>query len=217
MSWRRVLGEGSVIVASILLAFAVDAWWDGRQEREDEHLLLASLEADLSATGQRLEAVIERHRVFAERAEELSLMSEAQIRALDPTAVEGYLRALGQYMTFEPRGGTLGGLAFGSQLGLISDVRLRGLITEWFQLLEDSEEEAGFLTDIGQQFVISVGRLVDVTQQRTADDLVRITRDSDLMALSRAKLFFGTIYQNDLGRLKEQGDSVLAILRSELR
>jgi len=33
--------EGVVIVGSILLAFGIDAWWEGRQER-DERVLLAN-------------------------------------------------------------------------------------------------------------------------------------------------------------------------------
>lgn len=33
MRWRRILIEGVVIVASILLAFGIDAWWDERQLR----------------------------------------------------------------------------------------------------------------------------------------------------------------------------------------
>ena len=31
--WLRVFAEGAVIVVSILLAFGIDAWWEGRQER----------------------------------------------------------------------------------------------------------------------------------------------------------------------------------------
>ncbi len=31
--WLRVFVEGVVIVGSILLAFGIDAWWDGVQER----------------------------------------------------------------------------------------------------------------------------------------------------------------------------------------
>ena len=42
--WRRVLIEGVVIVGSILLAFAIDAWWDERQER--------------SLTDRRIEALL---------------------------------------------------------------------------------------------------------------------------------------------------------------
>lgn len=33
MSWRRAITEGGVIVVSILLAFAIDAAWDDRQDR----------------------------------------------------------------------------------------------------------------------------------------------------------------------------------------
>jgi hypothetical protein len=38
--WPRVLLEGVVIVVSILLAFGIDAWWDGRANRQQtwEHL-----------------------------------------------------------------------------------------------------------------------------------------------------------------------------------
>ncbi len=35
--WLRVFVEGVVIVGSILLAFGLQAWWDGRQERALEH------------------------------------------------------------------------------------------------------------------------------------------------------------------------------------
>jgi len=38
--WPRVLAEGAVIVVSILLAFAIDAWWDDQSARQitREHL-----------------------------------------------------------------------------------------------------------------------------------------------------------------------------------
>jgi hypothetical protein len=34
--WFRIAAEGAVVVASILLAFAIDAWWDERLERRAE-------------------------------------------------------------------------------------------------------------------------------------------------------------------------------------
>lgn len=45
--WRRVLIEGVVIVGSILLAFAIDAWWDGRTKAGDTLLALRAVEAEL--------------------------------------------------------------------------------------------------------------------------------------------------------------------------
>ena len=50
--WLRVLVEGVVIVGSILLAFANDAAWDGRNERQIAEQQIAELECRI----KRLEA-----------------------------------------------------------------------------------------------------------------------------------------------------------------
>lgn len=39
-----------MIVGSILLAFGIDAWWDGRQERSEGDRILVALERDLADT-----------------------------------------------------------------------------------------------------------------------------------------------------------------------
>ena len=48
--WARVLAEGFVIVGSILLAFGIDAWWDGQKEAELEQGYAARIAADLRET-----------------------------------------------------------------------------------------------------------------------------------------------------------------------
>jgi len=45
--WSRIAVEGIAIVASILLAFAIDAWWDDRQRDESEQIVLQTLLDDL--------------------------------------------------------------------------------------------------------------------------------------------------------------------------
>jgi len=45
--WSRIAVEGIAIVASILLAFAIDAWWDDRQRAETEQVVLRTLLTDL--------------------------------------------------------------------------------------------------------------------------------------------------------------------------
>lgn len=42
----RLVAEGVVIVASILLAFAIDTWWEDRQERQQEKRLLLALNSE---------------------------------------------------------------------------------------------------------------------------------------------------------------------------
>ena len=45
--WRRIAVEGVAIIASILLAFSIDAWWGDRQQREAEQVVLQALLDDL--------------------------------------------------------------------------------------------------------------------------------------------------------------------------
>jgi hypothetical protein len=48
IQWGRLGAEGAAIVASILLAFAIDAWWESRQNRADEIAALDALKSDLN-------------------------------------------------------------------------------------------------------------------------------------------------------------------------
>ncbi len=45
--WKRLSVEAAAIVASILLAFSIDAWWGDRQQREAEQVVLQALLDDL--------------------------------------------------------------------------------------------------------------------------------------------------------------------------
>jgi hypothetical protein len=45
--WKRITVEGVAVVVSILLAFWIDAWWQGRQNQEKEMAVLSSLLVEL--------------------------------------------------------------------------------------------------------------------------------------------------------------------------
>jgi hypothetical protein len=45
--WKRLFAEGLAIVLSILLAFGIDAWWQGRQQKYAETVLLQAILDDL--------------------------------------------------------------------------------------------------------------------------------------------------------------------------
>jgi len=45
--WKRIFVEATAIVASILLAFAIDAWWQNRTDRFVEAQYLQAMRADL--------------------------------------------------------------------------------------------------------------------------------------------------------------------------
>src|SRR5262245_26250450 len=67
-SWSRVLAEAIVIASSILLAFAVDRWWDARQGEVEEIRVLADVRAELQRNRAQLDSVNAQHRKRSERA-----------------------------------------------------------------------------------------------------------------------------------------------------
>lgn len=64
--WKRHAVEGAAIVISILLAFAIDAWWEERGDRQAEVLLLQRLQADFLEIKAGLEVVELDHRTTQE-------------------------------------------------------------------------------------------------------------------------------------------------------
>ena len=61
--WPRILAEGLAIVVSILLAFWIQAWWEGRQEQSHERIVLQSLLDDLNK--KKAQLIAERRDVQA--------------------------------------------------------------------------------------------------------------------------------------------------------
>lgn len=57
--WGFLFAEAVLMVLSILLAFAIDAWWDGRQEEARRLELLQALRADFAATALGLDEALE--------------------------------------------------------------------------------------------------------------------------------------------------------------
>jgi hypothetical protein len=60
--WLRVLVEGVVIVGSILLAFGIDAAWEGRNQRQRRAALFAALGNDMALARVEVDRVATFHR-----------------------------------------------------------------------------------------------------------------------------------------------------------
>ncbi|VUX55771.1 conserved exported protein of unknown function, partial [uncultured Woeseiaceae bacterium] len=58
IQWKRLSVEAAAIVASILLAFTIDAWWDDKKEREDERAILSSLLAEFEQVRKNVDDIL---------------------------------------------------------------------------------------------------------------------------------------------------------------
>jgi hypothetical protein len=135
----RVLVEGLVIVASILLAFGIEAWWQGREEQEEAHDALEILRRDLTATTDQLDELVQ----FAQEGSDAALRAYValgdDIANVDPRAVSNDLiRSLSRRTMRLPRAGYTDLLSTGT-LGLIDDRDLRDAVVQFYEQAERAE------------------------------------------------------------------------------
>ncbi len=72
--WKRISIEAAAIVGSILLAFAIDAWWQERGEREDLHQYLSAFEQELIESRKDIELALELSTGVLKKTDEVFLV-----------------------------------------------------------------------------------------------------------------------------------------------
>ena len=145
--WLRVFVEGVVIVVSILLAFGLQAWWDGVQLRQDERALLTELRTTL---GEDLAGVVQAFDTITVVSENLSVAAErfesGDLRSIDREHQDA-MASLGRFTQVMIRYGSFETLK-ARGLGLISNQSLRTSLTS---LYEDLLTELQSNTEINQR------------------------------------------------------------------
>lgn len=146
VAWSRVFAEGAVIVVSILLAFAIDAWWDARQDLTLEHEYLERLESDLVSARERIGGYAERYEAVGEATRELIDLLEAATPPADTTQFVALALMAGRTgfdrgeLTYDA---TFEELISTGNLRVIKDPVLRQALVEHFReartLVEDVE------------------------------------------------------------------------------
>lgn len=133
--WKRLSVEAAAIVASILLAFAIDAWWDGVQGSRQQKILVAALKLDFETTQTRLETSIEYADSLITRTDQF--LHDANSGELIPI---DSLRHLGggafKKIDFEPALSAYEGAVATGKLGLIESPKLSQAVTQFIQALD---------------------------------------------------------------------------------
>ncbi len=129
--WNRITVEAVAIVISILLAFAIDAWWDERKERSEEAEVLLGLRKEFSLNKGILEQTLVSH-------EESLLLYKKLLAAaysdnwrdheLDTDLTLNWLLSP---TTTDLGGGVLVGLVNSGRIELLSSRALREKLAGW--------------------------------------------------------------------------------------
>ena len=223
--WFRILVEGVVIVGSILLAFGIDAWWDGRRERQEEREALEGLERDFSVNLRAARTSIMSLRADNRALAALEDILDAQLASVSSDSALLFARAMNGYRTFDPQDGTLDALLASGRLGVLRDGELRGLLVEWKTAVDDVNEEASLVVAARTRLYERASQLggpwryVDDADQRQFPpiDLTVAAGDPELMAWFRLKSLVSVGYIYELEPLAEQARRILAVITAQRR
>jgi hypothetical protein len=209
-SWSRLVAEAVLIVASILVAFAIDAGWDRRLDRIEEQEILADLRVEFAENRAGIDGIVDVHRAAQSNINALYSMTADDFRGLSPDAVTLSFFDMIRYSTFNDRIGTLDGVISAGKLGLVSDPELRRLLAEWRGALDDIDEEAAMMVRAAERILHRMAELEGVLGDEMSADMLRtFASDIELRALVRAKGAIAQIYVIDLLELRTVIEQVI--------
>ena len=232
--WKRLVLEATAIVASILLAFAIDAWWDAYQENRRVDGVLASLDAGLAESISQLE---ERIRVTSRDAALVRrFMTEGPGDAtkipFDSTRLT--LLAMWRPHTADNNITFVETAIEHAGLRALADPELAAAIASWHVEVAELREVSAQLASLEVEILTALGRHPEVAQMLlgvrgvgtsnplnsdiggvSGEVMARIRQDHEVGALVAAKIQRWGLNIRVLGRLQEASQSILSLIRAE--
>ncbi len=142
--WLRIGVDGIVIVVSILLAFGIDAWWDGRRDLEKAQNYAAALLEDAQTNLNRLEQARSEAERQRESAVALSEWLKGDGSGADPDSVLTLLVASFAVAYYVPVTQGYDQVVSVGDLGLLSE-EVRSAMAAWNEVwtsLKNAEEQS---------------------------------------------------------------------------
>ena len=138
--WLRFLTEGTVIVASILLAFGIDRWWEERRDRAAEELALLGLRDDFAVIASDLAAGEARALEIVESIDWLLALSGTNPAQIPVIKGDSAIRLVALTPTYQPSQATLDGLVSSGTLENLRSRELRRSLSMWRNRLSEVQD-----------------------------------------------------------------------------
>ncbi len=142
-NWKRLALEGVVIVASILLAFGIEAWWNETQERAEVQQLLAVLDRDMQRNRSDLERVLSTNERTTEALRRFMALTPEALAGLSAGSADSLLVDLAALGAFTPFDGALKS----PDLSIIDDVPTLAALGSWLGFSADVVEDTPYLLE----------------------------------------------------------------------
>lgn len=229
--WLRISVEGVAVVASILLAFAIDAWWDERVDRRTEKEELLKLQAEfqvntdrnLRSSGGQVGARDASLQLYEE-------LSAATGKRLDFVEVSNQLvERLLSTPTFEAETPVLDSLIRSGRLAVIQNPEFLAAISNWEQRIRNTGEfeqrARRFTDDQLQPALINAAEVGHVLLNHWAakpvvdldpNGIVRVSIQSGLLELVAFRYQQTAMAARGLEQIRAADERVLAAIADSL-
>ena len=171
---RGLLAEGLVVIVSILIAFGLDAWWDGWRAQVDLGEDLANVREEILANLEALELHLLMQRTAVGSVVELA---ERAVAAAPGETIEVpdtvLLAALVHVPTYDPSTGAVDALIARGGLSQIEDRSLQDILTGFRTAVLDLREDELEARRIAHEEVLPL--LVPETEMEGLEDVRRGT------------------------------------------
>lgn len=223
-SWfRKALREIPILVLGILIAFALQAWWDGARASEEERQALEAARSELQVNLEGLELNIERHdRVVAA----VETFHTAMVESESALISDSILVAAIVSPTYDPATAALESL----QRQGAGSAALAEASGRWRSEVDDAtedEERSRRFTD--EQLSPYLARNVDLPNadlsrlwvfkrlEAPIETSTRVTSSSELRFLLSTRLKWARLSSQELNAAKEETHALLRLLDEALR
>lgn len=231
--WKRLAAEATAIILSILLAFAIDAWWEDRDDRQTEQLLLKRLQADFIEMQTMIRFIEQEH--LETSAACITLLNFPAGEPLPETPEIDHMVALVflTSRTFNPGSGAVAAFLNSEGARLVHNQPLADLLLAWSGLVEELQEEDGFLQKgIAERWIpflksrVNIGPYLATYSELMADMPSHVAAPAARKPLMVDQSFLNNVLdrfksQNianrDIKPLLDAVDEILILLEDEIR
>ena len=142
----RGLIEAAVVLASILLAFSIDAWWDERQDRRLREAVISAVALEAAANGAELQLAVDGTVDRLARIDRFLSLPGDSGPGIPADSVISIVLALPQVETFDP---VVSAASILVETPLLDQegIALRAAVDQWLQALSKALEERERLYD----------------------------------------------------------------------
>ena len=146
--WVRIGAEGVAIIVSILIAFAIDAWWEQRKERLEEIEALQGLHNEYTQHRALLESRVTYQITGLNLAGLLLQAAQMGHWADDGESLDFALFWVTAAPTTDLGSGVRDALISGGRLSLLSNRSLRYQLATWDAVIEEVRDDEDMARDL---------------------------------------------------------------------